>query len=642
MSRPPSHRHRTLGPLENLEAHLPEEWWRTLFNANYLKTDGDVVENADNTTAEVDLLVQAAELKPTDRILDLCCGQGRHTLELANRGFKHAQGIDQSRYLLSVARRRAKQSTLPVKFTLGEARKLKLPVGQLDCVAMMGNSFGYFHHADDDLVVLDAVRRALKPGGTLAMDLTDGDWVRKHHEPRSWEWLNAQELVVRERQLSADGQRLVCREVIVHATRGILVDQFYAERLYGRQQVAALLTRAGFTGVAEHDVLEASSSRDQDLGMMAHRVFITAQVADRAPAVAELQVPKQRLTVLMGDPRQPDPVKRGGVFNPEDLDTIARLKRAMASWPDVTVRFLDRHEQFPKLLAEDDSDLVVNFCDEGIGNNPALELHVPALLEVFGRPYTGAGPSALGLCFDKAHVRAIAASMGVPVPREAYVAQHDPDPAPAISFPAIVKPNVGDGSIGIPVAAVVRNVAELRQRIKELRAELPDRGLIVQEFLEGAEYSVALIGNPGCDLQPLPILEVDYSKLPTDAPKILGYESKWHPESPYWTDIGFGQAQLEHSQRQRLVHAAARLFERLGCRDYARFDFRADADGEIKLLEVNPNPGWCWDGKLNMMAEWANWSYSDLLRAIVVAANRRLGLVSVEQSDVEARVQSIA
>ena len=641
MSRPPLHRHRTLGPLPDLEPHLPDEWWRTLFNANYLKTDGDVVENADNTTAEVDLLVRAAELQTGDKILDLCCGQGRHTLELATRGFQYAQGIDQSRYLLSVARRRAKQGSLPVRFTLGEARKLKLPPGQLDCVAMMGNSFGYFQHADDDLVVLDGVRRALKIGGTLAMDLTDGDWVRRNYEPRSWEWLNSQELVVRERQLSADGQRLVCREVIVHATRGILVDQFYAERLYDRQQVADLLTRAGFCAIAEHDVLEAASSRDQDLGMMAHRVFVTARVAERAQAMAQVGVAKQRLTVLLGDPRLPDPVKRDGTFNADDFDTIDRLKRVLADWPDVSVRYIDRHAQLAKVLGEDDADLVVNFCDEGLRNDPALELHVPALLEVFGRPYTGAAPACLGLCADKAHVRAIAASMGVPVPRESYVAQSDPDPAPALAFPAIVKPNIGDGSLGIPVAAVVHNAAEMRQRIRELRAELPDRGLIVQEFMPGTEYSVALIGNPGFDLQPLPILEVDYSALPAGAPQILGYESKWHPESPYWTDIRFAQAQLEHAQRQRLVQWSARLFERLGCRDYARFDFRTAADGEIKLLEVNPNPGWCWDGKLNLMAQWANWSYSDLLRAIIAAASQRIGLTTVAATNSD-RVQSIA
>jgi D-alanine-D-alanine ligase len=66
------------------------------------------------------------------------------------------------------------------------------------------------------------------------------------------------------------------------------------------------------------------------------------------------------------------------------------------------------------------------------------------------------------------------------------------------------------------------------------------------------------------------------------------------------------------------------LFERLGCRDYARFDFRADAEGEIRLLEVNRNPGWWWDGKLNLMAEMGGLRYSDLLKLIIEAAQERV------------------
>ena len=641
-TRAPAKR-RTLGPVPDLEAHLPLEWWKTLFNAYYLKTDGDVVENADNTRDEVDLLIRAANLTPDQRILDLCCGQGRHTLELARRGFGQVRGVDQSRYLLRVARQRAKAEHLGAQFTWGEVEHLKLAAGQLDAVAMMGNSFGYFAQADEDLRVLTAVRRALKAGGTIAMDLTDGGWVRAHYEPRSWEWLSAKELVVRERQLSADNQRLVCREVIIHVEKGVLVDQFYAERLYDRHQVADLLHRAGFVGVAEHEVIQAASTREQDLGMMAHRFFVTAHAGDRAHVALAKDDPRQRLTVVMGDPRLPDKVKRGGTFNEEDLDTIQRLKDVLKSWPDVAVRYVDRHEGMVQQLARDESDLVVNFCDEGLFNNPLLELHVPAMLEAFQRPYTGAGPACLGLCIDKAHVRAIAASMGVSVPREAYVDPGDPDPSPAITFPAIVKPNAGDGSMGIPAAAVVHNPTELRRRIEALRQELPGEGLIVQEFLSGTEFSVGLIGNPGENLQPLPILEVDFGALPADAPPILGYESKWHPESPYWTDIRFRQAQLDHHVRHRLVTWSARLFERLGCRDYARFDFRMDEHGEVKLLEVNPNPGWCWDGKMNLMAEWAGWSYSDLVRAIVDAARLRVGLAprSIDDAD-DNRAQSFA
>ena len=108
-------------------------------------------------------------------------------------------------------------------------------------------------------------------------------------------------------------------------------------------------------------------------------------------------------------------------------------------------------------------------------------------------------------------------------------------------------------------------------------------------------------------------------------PQILGYESKWIPDSPYWTDIDYREATLDEEKQRQLVDYSTLLFERLDCRDYARFDFRTGADGEIKLLEVNPNPGWCWDGKVNFMAQFAGLRYADLLRQIIGAAQERLG-----------------
>ena len=77
------------------------------------------------------------------------------------------------------------------------------------------------------------------------------------------------------------------------------------------------------------------------------------------------------------------------------------------------------------------------------------------------------------------------------------------------------------------------------------------------------------------------------------------------------------------SLQRRLIDLSLRLFERTGCRDYARFDFRTDAAGEVKLLEVNPNPGWCWDGKLNLMAQLEGISYTGLLQRIIEAAHDR-------------------
>src|SRR5258705_5433343 len=87
-----------LGPVADLEAHLPEEWWRKLFNALYVKTDGDVVENLENTRREVDFIVSAAKVQQHSHILDLCFGQGRHCLELARPVVKHVMGPDTSPY----------------------------------------------------------------------------------------------------------------------------------------------------------------------------------------------------------------------------------------------------------------------------------------------------------------------------------------------------------------------------------------------------------------------------------------------------------------------------------------------------------------------------------------------------------------
>ena len=81
-----------LGPVADLEAHLPEEWWRKLFNALYVKTDGDVVENRRTRAARSTSSSSAAAIQPHSHILDLCCGQGRHCLELARRGFRNVMG----------------------------------------------------------------------------------------------------------------------------------------------------------------------------------------------------------------------------------------------------------------------------------------------------------------------------------------------------------------------------------------------------------------------------------------------------------------------------------------------------------------------------------------------------------------------
>lgn len=620
----PPHPRRTLGPISDLERHLPEDWWKRLFNAVYLKTDADLVESEANTVSEVDDLIRLANLKPSDRVLDLCCGQGRHCLELASRGFEHVTGLDRSRYLIRLARRRAKKAGLRATFHEGDARKPRFEADSFDCVAIMGNSFGYFEQEAEDAVVLHAVKRVLKPQGTLIMDLTDGEWMLKNFEPRSWEWIDQEHFVCRERTVGSDGRRLISREVVVNAEVGVIADQFYAERLYTRDEMVSLLEKSGFTDIEVASEVTGQSDRNQDLGMMARRVLIHAKApATRVPG-PRIEKGVRRVTVLLGDQSLPDTIKRNGVFNEEDLETIAILKRALAELDSYEFTYLDNHSSMMQALRDDPPELVFNLCDEGFRNDALLELHVPAFLEMLGLPYTGAGPSCLGLCYDKGIVRAIAMACDIPVPMETYVDPGDFAANIPGVLPALVKPNTGDSSIGITKDAVVHDPQALIQYLDALRSELPGRAALIQEFLSGEEYSVGIVGNPGSGFIYLPVLNVDYSGLDPSLPRILGYESKWLPDSPYWNNIAYREADISDDLKRRLYDHSAILFERLRCRDYARFDFRADSSGVVKLLEVNPNPGWCWDGKLNLMAGFGGMTYTDLLTVILSAAEERV------------------
>src|SRR5262245_6319858 len=114
----------TGGAVTGLERHLRPDWWKTLFSAVYLKTDGDVVESAAVTSREVDVFVEALGLETDARILDLCCGQARHLLELARRGFTELTGADRSSYLLRVARKRVRLAGVKIALNEGDARAL--------------------------------------------------------------------------------------------------------------------------------------------------------------------------------------------------------------------------------------------------------------------------------------------------------------------------------------------------------------------------------------------------------------------------------------------------------------------------------------------------------------------------------------
>ena len=100
------------------------------------------------------------------------------------------------------------------------------------------------------------------------------------------------------------------------------------------------------------------------------------------------------------------------------------------------------------------------------------------------------------------------------------------------------------------------------------------------------------------------------------------------------------EAKLDKKTENQIITCSLKLSERLDCRDYVRFDWRLDAQGIPKLLEVNPNPGWCWDGHLTKMAGIKQLSYADMLKNILEAAEQRIGTLSPVSKPVISEVVS--
>ncbi|KAI8809693.1 hypothetical protein BJ742DRAFT_676591 [Cladochytrium replicatum] len=728
------------GRVENLECRVPQQWWKTVFaDAMYLKTDGDVVEDPEITKDEVALLEadphireilqkgsggsndQPGIFSPT-RVLDLCCGQGRHIIHLARQYPKlRLYGHDQSSYLISLGEERTAQQNLTAQtsFTVGDCRKIPYPDSSFDLVLVMGNSFGYFSDDDGDRIVLKEINRVLVPGGRVVLDLTDGRYMRENFLPRSWEWIDDTCFVCRERQLSNDGLRLHSREVVTVTTKGVVRDQFYQERLYSRSEMKELVEQCGFVVLADEQAEEDAavitsakelSKRKEDLGMMEQRLLVKArkmtvtetkpkrtlglptQPLDRHTAVLPAQVAKrvtitqntpepppfENLVVIFGDTSKPCVGKLNNTWNQEDFATRQNLLEVLYDFypqlseaDDDASSILESHKTLHHTLATAyrAPSFVFNMCDEGFDNEATQELHVPAILDMLKISYTGAGPNCLAYCYDKGLVNRTAQALGVPTPNETYffAASTDVDITTTsilcftdvdrlhaiitedIGFPALIKPLRGDNSLGITATRAI--VTDKESLATSLHAIVHDHGIndvIIQEYLSGTEYTIGMVGNTGTGFHFFPVLEVDYTKIiEKQLPPILGFESKWDPNSPYWTDISFREAKgLPAEVVDDMKRWCILLWERFGCRDYARFDFRADipepnmsldADSkgkggsrvpQVKLLEINPNPGWCWDGKLAHMAKLEGIEYKDLIRMILQAAWDRSALGS--------------
>jgi D-alanine-D-alanine ligase len=243
--------------------------------------------------------------------------------------------------------------------------------------------------------------------------------------------------------------------------------------------------------------------------------------------------------------------------------------------------------EFFERIKREEIDVVINLC-EGYLNQSRFEPSIAAVYEMLDLPFTGNDSLALAICQDKFKTKAILRALGLPTPHGQLVSS--PEEKINLPFPLIVKPACEDASVGINLNSVVDNEEALRLRIEEIVKKYQQPAL-VEEFIDGREFNVALLGIEGQGVQALPVSEIDFSSLPENIPRICCYEAKWFEDHElYQATPPVCPARINERLRRKLQSLAVAAFKAMGCRDYARVDLRLSSRGEPYILEVNPNP----------------------------------------------------
>lgn len=235
-------------------------------------------------------------------------------------------------------------------------------------------------------------------------------------------------------------------------------------------------------------------------------------------------------------------------------------------------------------------DLVFNLAESFRGKS-ALESNIAAVLNLLDLRYTGSSPAGLLVAGDKSLTKKVLSFHGVRTPEFASVYRGAVDWAGDIAFPLIVKPPQEDASLGITASSIVHDLRELLAKIDELQSRF-QQPVLLEEYVEGREFYVGVLGN--AQAEALPIVELDFSALPADVPRIASWEAKWG-EDGAGSGVAFAGTKsvfpedLAPELAERIQHVAVDAFQALRLRDYGRVDLRVTASGEIFVIEVNPN-----------------------------------------------------
>jgi len=269
-------------------------------------------------------------------------------------------------------------------------------------------------------------------------------------------------------------------------------------------------------------------------------------------------------------------------------------------------------------LREHAADCAFNLCESLVGD-ARLESAVPLVLELLNIPFTGSPPEVLGFALRKDRVKQRLEAAGIPTPQGRVLTRPD-DPCD-LPFPLIVKPVREDGSAGISHASVVRDAGELARVVESVVTSFRQPAL-AEEYIDGREFNVAMLGHPTPRV--LPLSEIDFSGLPADVPRIVSYDAKWTSGSV--DDLGTVPVlhpSLPNAIAARVRRVAADAFRAVGVRDYGRVDVRLASSGVPYVVDVNPNCDLSPNAGMARAAAGVGIDYPALCGLLVRYASRR-------------------
>jgi D-alanine-D-alanine ligase len=269
-------------------------------------------------------------------------------------------------------------------------------------------------------------------------------------------------------------------------------------------------------------------------------------------------------------------------------------------------------------LLELEIDCAFNLCESLVGD-ARLESSVPLILELMGIPFTGSQPEVLSFALRKDRVKQRLEAAGISTPA-GRVMTRPGDPCD-LPFPLIVKPVREDGSVGISNDSVVRSPEELARVVESVAAQLR-QPCLVEEYIDGREFNVAMLGHPTPRV--LPLSEIDFAGLPEGAPRIVSYDAKWTSGSV--DDLGTVPVlhpSLPNALAARVRRVAADAFRAVGVRDYGRVDVRLSTAGIPYVVDVNPNCDLSANAGLARAAAGVGIDYPALCALLVRYALRR-------------------